>query len=134
MRQIGLAAVIGASALFALCGCGGSKNLPELGQVAGTVTVDGVPVPNLVVTFEPHSAALSTGTTDAQGHYILWHANRAKGAALGASVVRINAIDDPEHPTPGGPVVIPAQYNDNSTLTADVQAGENTIDFKLVTK
>jgi len=29
---------------------------------------------------------------------------------------------------------IPAKYNTNTTLTADVKTGENTIDFKLESK
>jgi hypothetical protein len=131
MRQVALAVIVAAAALVAVCGCGRSQNLPDLGLVTGTVTLDGAPVPNVLVMFEPKDAALSTGTTNASGEYELWY-TKVKGAAIGKHVVRIEKVEDPEQAGRGKPVTIPDRYNTNSTLTAEVKAGKNTINFDLV--
>jgi|LSQX01.2.fsa_nt_gb hypothetical protein len=132
MRHILLVAIIAAAALAAACGCGRSQDVPDLGLVTGTVTLDGTPVPGLLVMFEPTDAALSTGTTNASGEYELWYTNKVKGAAIGKHVVRIEAFQDGEQGGGNRPVAIPGRYNTDSTLTAEVQAGENTINFDLV--
>lgn len=132
MRQVALAAMIAAAALAAVCGCGRSQNLPDLGLVTGTVTLDGAPVQGLLVMFEPQDAALSTGETNASGVYELRYTNEVKGAAIGKHIVRIEKIQDPEQERGEPPVVIPDRYNTASTLTAEVKAGENTINFDLV--
>ena len=134
MRQVALAAIIAAAALTAVCGCGRSQNLPDLGLVKGTVTLDGAPVQGLLVMFEPQDAALSTGETNAGGEYELWYTNDVKGAAVGKHIVRIEKIQDPEHEGGETPVTIPDRYNTDSTLTAEVKAGENTINFDLLGK
>ena len=132
MKPLGLArTVIGLAALAAIGGCGPSQDLPELGLVTGTVTLDGTPQPGLQVRFEPQAAALSVGVTDASGRYELRYTNEVKGAAVGKHTVRIEAFEDADAAGQGAAVVIPPRYNLDSTLTADVKAGENTINFEL---
>lgn len=134
MRQIGLIAMIAAAALVAILGCGRSQDIPELGLVTGTVTLDETPVQGVLVMFEPEDAALSKGTTNASGQYELWYTNEVKGAAIGKHTVRVEQFEDADEARGGKPVVIPDSYNVHTTLTADVKAGENTINFDLVSK
>lgn len=134
MKQDTLVAVVVAAVLTTVCGCGPSQDA-DLGLVRGTVKLDGAPMEGLVVMFEPTDARLSTGATDASGQYELWYTSKTKGAAIGEHVVRIEKSENPEQEELGGAlVVIPDKYNVNSTLTAEVEAGENNIDFDLSTK
>lgn len=130
---------------FGLIGCGGGDSFkPELGLVSGSVTLNGKPAPELNVTFEPQGevgkksivGSASTAMTDAQGKYELKYGGTgAKGAVVGKHVVRI------ESAAGGGPaggesgvvaVMIPDTYNTNSTLKADVVAGNNPpVNFAL---
>ncbi|MBC7816644.1 MAG: hypothetical protein IAG10_07130, partial [Planctomycetaceae bacterium] len=108
------------------------------------ITVNGVPAPELKVTFEPQGqvgkksliGSASAAITDAQGKFELqYEGTSAKGAVVGKHVVRI------ESAAGGGPagganavalVVIPQAYNTNSTLNADVAAGNNPpVKFEL---
>ena len=61
-------------------GCGGDT--PPLGQVTGTVTLDGKPVDGATIQFEPTTSGLPTafGRTDSQGKYELWYSRGNKGA------------------------------------------------------
>lgn len=109
-------------------GCG-----PEfkLGQVSGTVTVDGAPAPNLQVLFEPQDKnnPSSIGFTQADGKYQLRCSSGEDGAVLGQHIVRVTTIeiDDPAGP----PLTIPAKYNSSSQLTHEVKAGTNEINLEI---
>jgi len=136
--------------LFA--GCGPAVDTPDLGIVTGVVTMDGKPLANSVVTFNPETGRPSFGTTDANGKYELSYLKGTKGVKVGKQTVRITtAVKETDAEAPleetvnaDGSVIptnkkkekekIPAKYNKNTTLTADVEAGENTIDFKLESK
>lgn len=72
------------------------------------------------------------GMTNASGQYELHYTNNVKGAAVGSHIVRIESLDDAEGQST--PVVVPSRYNVDSTLTAEVKAGENTINFDLTSK
>ncbi len=110
---------------------GGCSSGVKLAQVTGKVTVDGAPVPNLQVLFEPQdkSSPSSIGFTQADGTYKLRCASGEDGAALGQHTVRVTTIemDDPS----AAPLTIPEKYNSSSTLTQEVKAGDNTIDLPL---
>lgn len=129
-------------------GCGGSEAEPELGMVKGTVTVDGAPGANLQITFEPqlqkgseqsvkNVGAGSSAQTDDKGMYELKYKGK-NGAVVGKHLVRIEPIAG------GGPaggdkavpigVVIPAEFNTQSTMIREVQKGENTINLEVTTK
>src|SRR5581483_10542627 len=85
---------LAAIALF-LGGCGGEK-LPGLGEVAGTVTLDGKPLPDAAIQFTPAdaSATASVGQTDATGKYELYYSRGHKGAKVGEHTVTISNFRD----------------------------------------
>ncbi|MFO1095639.1 MAG: carboxypeptidase-like regulatory domain-containing protein [Planctomycetaceae bacterium] len=130
----------GVLALCLLAGCGGVDDKPKLGTVTGTVTMDGQPLPNVWVMFNPTTGRTALGHTDENGHYELKFTEDADGANLGSHKVvimtyhedeiaeqQINTGKAPKEP-------IPAKYNAKTTLTAEVKEGENVIDFPLESK
>lgn len=132
-------------------GCGGS-DLPELGQVNGTVKLDGNPLANARVSFNPENGRGSSGVTNDSGEYELYYIATEKGAVLGNHSVSIVSEVDPEVDAetivelsgdtgvaPPKPVrkkkePIPAKYNSKTELKADVTGGDNTINFDLKSK
>lgn len=123
-------AVVG---LFLLMGCAGGtdKKLPDLAPVTGVVTLDGKPLKDVVVVFEPkEKGSNSTGTTDENGKFELSYADKT-GAAVGSHTVRITNANEAEVPVEQ---LLPAKFNSASTLTATVEKGktnEFTFDLKL---
>ena len=68
-----------------------SLKLPKLAEVYGTVTLDGVPLANVKVTFQPKTGRPSIGTTDPAGHYRLEYYSEVKsGAQIGSHTVRVD--------------------------------------------
>lgn len=124
---------------LSITGCGGGPDdRPELGEVEGTVMMDDKPLIGALVQFQPENGRPSSGTTDEAGHYVLSFRPGVPGAAVGKHKVRISTYreDRPdaedESQKKGQKETVPAEYNRNSKLTADVKAGENEpIDFKL---
>ena len=134
----------------ACVGCGPSG--PPLGTVSGTVTMDGKPLENALVTFTPVEPGRgSTGVTDASGKYELAFID-GKGATVGSHKVSVTSApkaaapakeirsDSPEYMNQGSSAdydkakvkeTIPAKYNTASTLTFEVKAGSNTYDIPL---
>ena len=119
-----------------VCGCN-KENAPGLGRVSGTVTMDGSPVADAAITFEPEGGAAGTslGQTDANGKYELYYSRNNKGAAIGEHVVRINTyreiVDDKPQIVKES---IPSKYNVKSELKAKVTRGSNKHDFALESK
>lgn len=115
----------------AIAGCCGGG--PTLGRVEGTVTLDGQPLPNAKVEFQPSNNSPSYGTTDALGHYELMFAPEQFGAIPGEHVVRITTYRASNEP--GSTEVIeervPAKYNSESTERRKVEKGSQVIDFTL---
>jgi len=113
-------------------GCGNSV---ELGQVAGTITLDGQPLAKAKIEFQPQEiGSPSYGRTDENGHYELMFAVDTPGAMLGKHVVRISTFR--QEPGSGGPPVtiperVPPKYNEKSELIREVKPGRNTFDFRL---
>jgi len=74
---------------------GDSLELPNLGPVSGTVTVNGDPLVGVTVNFSPlddvrdkgeegpNRIRTSTGVTDENGYYTLYYLHPIKGAAVG---------------------------------------------------
>jgi len=124
----------GAFVLPLAAGCGGGG--PSLSSVEGTVTLDGQPLANAVISFEPADAAGERssyeGQTDATGHYVLHATASEKGAQPGDYTVHITlpelAADDPTAKTAPK---LPAKYNTQSELKATVKDGKNTFDWPL---
>lgn len=118
---------------MAVAGCSGKpEGFPDLGQVEGTVTVDGQFVAHLAVAFVPEEGRPSLGITDDQGRYQLDYFRGESGAVIGRHSVMITT-DLEEQPPPGYIDPIPPQYNLRTVLTSDVQAGTNVLDFDLLT-
>src|SRR5690606_11606382 len=112
-----------------LVGCGQSGG-PVLGKVSGTVTLDGQPLPDTMVSFYPSSGERSAhGVTDAAGHYTLMFTGLKEGAIVGPhSVQAETGVQTGEEETsPVSNVAqLPAKYNKNTELTAEVKRGSNT--------
>ena len=121
--------IIGMVSLLAVAGCGGNS---DLASVTGTVTLDGEPLEGAAVVFAPTSAgATAYGRTDAQGRYEMMFSDDEKGAWLGENIVRISTEDVGSGDSPARPEVVPAIYNQRSTLRANVEKKANTFDFAL---
>lgn len=130
-------------------GCGGPSDQPELGQVTGTVTLNGKPLSGIAVVFQPDSGRPARGTTNAEGKYELSYIRETKGTKIGPNRVEIapsedgeaedeQQSDNPDEESESAPKranskkpKIPPRYNVKSELKADVKAGANTFDFKL---
>ncbi len=118
-------------AVCAIAGCSsGSSDIPPLGEVSGTVTLDGTPVANAEVSFLPASGSPSVGKTDDEGQYTLAYTQDESGAEIGKHTVQISkygeagSADDTMNQ-------LPAKYSQGSTLTAEVKEGQNSFDFEL---
>ena len=135
-----------ASALLCLvclaAGCGESR---QLGAVSGRVTLDGQPLADARVNFQPLSAKRdpgigSFGKTNANGEYSLTLIDeKAEGAFVGKHRVMIKAVaagagDPADDKQRAGGDRVPPEYNIKSTLTFEVKPGHNTADWKLETK
>src|SRR5262249_54693299 len=127
-------------------GCGGGKVAP----VSGRITLDGEPLANASVTFQPMAQANnpnpgpgSSAITDAEGRYTLevvgW---KRKGAIIGKHRVSIIAYQggalpkvtndfNPQLP----PQIVPRRYNSDTELEIDVlPGGTDAADFPLTSK
>jgi hypothetical protein len=117
-------------ATAALAGCGRPAT-PPLGLVTGTVTLDGAPLADTLVLFTPEGPGrTSQAVTDAAGRYRLAYLRDIVGANVGRHVVRITTATEEN----GGRERLPARYHRRSELAADVQPGDNEIDFLLTAK
>jgi hypothetical protein len=133
--QTCLSWVIGAWSLVILdlVGCSASKIAP----VSGRVTLDGKPLENVHVAFQPiarpgdvNPGGGSYGVTNAEGRFtLLLVEGEQPGAYIGKHRVEITArsapipdnIDLAKRPTPK--VFVPEKYSRNSELTFDVPPG-----------
>lgn len=130
---------IAALFLFAT-GCGGeaTDDQPDLGQVKGTITMNGSPLADAQVTFRPAKGRAASGKTDSSGNYELIYVGETKGAKIGSNKVSVTT-PQPEASEEGEETKkteekIPSEYNTKTMLTADVKAGENVFDFDLKSK
>lgn len=122
-RVLGLCAV-----LVSVSGCS-TGDRPELGTVTGTVTLDGEPMPDAMVQFYQTGLRPSKAMTKPDGSYELVYLRNIKGVALGTHEVYIDRVTEKEV-TPKH-LRLPVRYNDESTLTAEVEPGENVFNWEL---
>ena len=114
-------------ALVFICGCGGSQSQP----VSGIVTMDEKPLAGVKVIFAPAEGGRrnSVGKTDETGAYSLVYTVRDNGAIAGKYKVLISkkkTVKERDVET------LPAKYNRESILSADVTAtGNNKFNFDL---
>ena len=127
-RRVGLLPLI---VCISVAGCGGSSDRPELGEVIGTVTLDGEPLANAVVMFKPKGKRPSRGFTNANGHYKLAYIRDILGATTGKHRVIIDRV--PKHEGKSYQK-LPSRYNSATTLEAVVEPGENVLNWTLVSK
>ena len=137
MQLLKLGKVIAASScilmmVFVLAGCGGGDSGPELADVTGKVTLGGQPLANATVTFIPSGGdgTTASGTTGAEGDYELDYSLSKKGCQPGSYTVRITtAVEDDDGNL--SEEKVPAKYNAETELKAEVKSGSNTVDFAL---
>jgi hypothetical protein len=115
-----------------VAGCGGPANV---GVVTGVVTLDGQPLEDARVTFQPREGSPSAGTTDASGRYELRYTRSVKGAVVGEHEVSISTFrpgnPDAEPRIERQPERVAARYNHKTELQAVVRPGKNQVDFAL---
>src|SRR5690606_6599242 len=115
-----------------LVGCRGSADRPELGQVTGTVYLDGEPVPFVWVMFNPTGGGrTSMGRSDENGQYKLMYLDGVEGANIGQHEVAVMMYHEDEleelREYSDKPInePIPPRYNSETTLAEMVVAGPN---------
>jgi hypothetical protein len=114
-------------------GCnGGAGDAPETSEVTGLVTLDVQPLANAHVEFAPATGRPSFGETDAEGRYRLEYSPDQSGAIVGTNTVRIYTGGYGE----AGPIPekVPARYNEQTELKADVKPGTNEFNFDLLSE
>jgi len=133
------AALAAAVCLLVTAGCGDGAM-----TIQGAVTLDDTPVENGTISFDPADGNGPTlGGPINGGRYEV----KAPAGAAGRKVVRIQCFRLtgkkiwPGPPSPPGTMVdetkqvVPPEYNEKSTLTADLVAGKPaTLDYKLSAK
>ncbi|MHC2067349.1 carboxypeptidase-like regulatory domain-containing protein [Bremerella sp. T1] len=126
-------------AVLLLIGCSGS-GIPPVGEVHGQITLNGEPVPNCHVMFEPIAGGRSSSAmTDDSGRYVLKYKGDADGALLGKHRVRLITSRDPSRDDngritdPGVKEKLPKEYNSETTQQVEVVDGDNPIDFVIQT-
>jgi len=133
MKRIGLLAI--AACLTLLVGCGG----PVFYPVSGTVTLDGKPLPDATIVFQPQDKTkghTSTGYTNTDGKYVLEYTERTAGTTECDYKVCITTYVNKEYgsdeePIPVIPERVPAKYNVETTLVAKVTPEQVVFDFDL---
>jgi|SRR5262245_41379163 hypothetical protein len=138
MRRIGCLLLLAA---LPAAGCGKSSKIVP---VSGRVTLDGRPLAEARINFQPQGDALEPGPgssaqTDANGEYTLELVTGGKGAYVGTHRVYITKFTNQPNPEDdrarAGPNLVPAKYNLQSELTCDVPRGGRTdANFDLFSK
>lgn len=118
-------------------GCGTGDHV-TLAPVKGTVTLDGQPVPDARVIFHPTEGGRpSNAMTEPDGSFELVYMEDKLGALKGKHKVIISTLveadpDSTDTLTQSGQrEMIPASYNTQTTLEAEVDAGVNELNFDL---
>jgi hypothetical protein len=117
--QLGLLVVV-------LAGCGRAG--PEVAPVSGRVTLDGRPLESADLMFQVEGKSPGVGRTDQDGRYELMYKRGVAGTPIGSNRVAITVSSE----LVSNPPPIPARYNTETELTAEVQPGEdNVFNFDL---
>lgn len=109
-----------------------------MGKVNGKVTLDGMPLPSVMVTFSPADGRReSFAITSSSGDYELRYSSQMRGAEIGQHEVRVSPEGvEPKAPlnsnTPKG--IVPAEYFGDKYLIFTVNKGVNVIDLLLNSK
>jgi hypothetical protein len=107
-------------------GCGNSG--PQIAPVQGRVTLDGRPLAQADITFQPEGAQrASIGRTDGDGRYELAYKRGEPGAIVGKHTVHVEVSSE----LVANPPPIPARYAADSELHHEVKPGDNEINLDL---
>jgi hypothetical protein len=125
--------------LFATAGCGKASSLAE---VSGTVTLNGKPLPGVLVTFYPiaekgdQPLAMSFGTSDDNGKFTLTCQDNRPGAFVGKHRVTVTWPPKDRSPPPANRPVLPVAVMaiGHTPLQKDVTAGQNTIPVEVTSQ
>lgn len=138
--------LLGWLALATVVGCGGEF---QTASVSGVVTLDGEPLSNASVYFQPQrrgsdpiTGPPSIGVTDDQGRYNATTTEGHNGALVGAHRVSISTFEkrmvDPKNSDRTEVVSkerVPQRYRSPSELTLEVPSGGvSDADFQLISK
>ena len=146
-RRVLSLSVLIAFSLVVIVGCGERRDY-ELAPVSGHVTVNGKPMPGLVINFQPRGKTpedLTPGpgsfaTIDEQGRYSLRTADEhnEEGAVVGKHVVRLIVPDsmrggdsDADDPALRSRVVLPKKAVDGSTTFEVLSGGTDEADLNF---
>lgn len=123
---------------------GGCADGPELGTVAGRVSLQGQPIPFAYVVFQPTDPPGTYGAayTDADGHYELRFTESRDGALVGQHTVSIRtaALDEIEVEDKSTGLMVrppvPEGYQPGLQVEfeREVKPGDNTHNFDLASK
>ena len=125
--------------LLLLAGCNPSASSKPLAAVSGRITLDGQPLPNARVGFQPqgfgdrmNAGPGSYGKTDAEGHYTLITVSGKPGAVPGMHRVAITTYKEDS----SGEVVreeqVPERYFDKDRIAFEVPTqGTEVANFDL---
>lgn len=112
--------------LLLLAGC--AKSGPELAPVSGRITLNGGPLENADVLFQPDdSKSPSYGRTDKDGRYELGYKRGVLGGMVGQHTVRITVSAELVR---NPPRLLP-RFNTQSDLRREVKPGQNSFDFEV---
>ena len=122
-----------AASLLLITGCGGGSDAPTTVKVEGTVTFDGEPLSKGSIVFDPVDGKGGSSAGGIENGKFMFDSQ------LGQKKVLISASRDTgekdQYDEPITESYIPAQYNSETTLTANVKAdGENKFSFELKSK
>ncbi len=133
LRQLPLYSCLLLSVLLLTAGCQSGQ---DFSSVSGQVTMDGKPLADAIVAFDPGSGNRpAIGTTDADGQYQLQYTANQMGTAPGSYTVRISSAASQGEGQPQRRSPIPTKYNEQSELTVEVTPGTNrNVNFELQSK
>lgn len=113
---------------------------PELGDVTGTISMDGEPVENAYVTFLPMfpEGMELVGKTDSQGVFDVKYSADRNGVPPGKYQILLSTLDDIKEESGRNrkvPERFPKVYvNNDSPLTFEVKPGPNDVSFDVSSK
>jgi hypothetical protein len=126
---------LGSLLVIGAAGCGGGGGGFKVAPVSGVVTLNGVPLANAMVRFQPDATGNpgppSIGETDDQGNFILTFSDGQEGAVVGPHKVYISTrkmqanAENSDIETEIAPELVPANYR-TAPPTFDVPKGGTT--------
>jgi hypothetical protein len=126
--------------LLCCCGCGKSDGV-QRATVQGTVTLDGIALPQGSIVFCPcgNTKGPKAGGVVKDGHYSI---ATSKGPVVGTNHIKIEGFKETGrkvHDRSGATVdeiihIVPKCYNSDSTLESELKSGQNILDYELTSK